>query len=662
MATISVPASACTWVNYSSANQNYNGNAVVRIGDGTTTTSYGFTYLLFNISGITAGSRIDASSISLNLFQKYWYGGETASAMPIVRVTQAWNPATLTWNNRPSDSGVPMSIGTRYVGDAAGWHQYWSSGLSQLIQMWLDGGAPNYGICIYHTAISPAANKNATDYISIAGGYPPLLDVYFTPDGVPAGTSDAVSGVTSTGFTMNGTISSDGGDALTNRGFHWRPAGGSWTFVQVSPLNVGSFSYQLTGLTEGTSYEYMTYGENHVGSLQGSAIPVTTTNLISTAGLGGTGILSSITGEEIEYGHGGNGGGKGSSIVVPRSVKGYGDGGDGGSGSANGEAGHAGVVIIKYLTADAISVTPTLTMDVFTPSIAAFNGDIFAPYADPTDYKVLDIASVTTDATTPIFTLSAAHGLSNGQVVYVENSDAVESVNGARVITLVANEPTKFTIAGVNVTGAGTAVGTVTFNSSVGMSKTIDSYPERGWLKSSSTTFRTATILKDFRHVSVAHDVLPAGAEITMSWEIDGVGPEQEQGHNGTPIIVSPTETRFKVNHKGYRWSHEIGITPGTLAGTPEIHGINLYWDFVKSRVHTYSLSIYKGAGDGRWDGDPQEAITFLFNTASERADFEDRLFGEYSGTIEKVSHLQSSQSLAEGPSGNVELVVREVL
>jgi predicted PhzF superfamily epimerase YddE/YHI9 len=150
----------------------------------------------------------------------------------------------------------------------------------------------------------------------------------------------------------------------------------------------------------------------------------------------------------------------------------------------------------------------------------------------------------------------------------------------------------------------------------------------------------------------VAHDPLPAGSGLTMSWEIDGV-PGNAIG------VTTGQETRFAVNTQGYAIETTLGMThDDTGTRTPIVRSVNVIWDFVKVRKHQYLLDCRTGVP--RWNEDPETAIGFLFSTANERATFEDRFIGEYTGTIEEVQFAQANRSMKEGYSGLVRVTVRE--
>jgi IPT/TIG domain len=97
-------------------------------------------------------------------------------------------------------------------------------------------------------------------------------------------TSTAVS-VTSTGATLNGNITYNGGEDADTRGFQYRPLGGSWTTWTESsgPYGTGIYSHPITGLAPGTNYEFRATAHNSGGDGYGSAEPFTTVEILTNA-------------------------------------------------------------------------------------------------------------------------------------------------------------------------------------------------------------------------------------------------------------------------------------------------------------------------------------------------------------------------------------------
>lgn len=93
----------------------------------------------------------------------------------------------------------------------------------------------------------------------------------------PTLSTSAASGLSTTGATLNGSISDDGGVTVTDRGFAYgtTTAYGATT-MESGSFSTGSFSAGITGLTCGTAYNYQAYAVNSVGTSTGSNVSFTT--------------------------------------------------------------------------------------------------------------------------------------------------------------------------------------------------------------------------------------------------------------------------------------------------------------------------------------------------------------------------------------------------
>ena len=92
----------------------------------------------------------------------------------------------------------------------------------------------------------------------------------------PSVTTQAASGQTATGATLNGTVTSDGGSALTQRGFYWKTSPGvttSDTQIVEGGTSVSAFASALGSLSVNTIYYYRAFAVNAVGTtLAGSDV------------------------------------------------------------------------------------------------------------------------------------------------------------------------------------------------------------------------------------------------------------------------------------------------------------------------------------------------------------------------------------------------------
>ena len=97
-------------------------------------------------------------------------------------------------------------------------------------------------------------------------------------------TTTTVSTVTRTSAQCGGTITSDGGDAITARGVCWS-TDATPTIANsktVDGAGTGSYASSITGLTEGTTYYVRAYATNSVGTGYGAVQSFTTTGSFGT--------------------------------------------------------------------------------------------------------------------------------------------------------------------------------------------------------------------------------------------------------------------------------------------------------------------------------------------------------------------------------------------
>lgn len=122
---------------------------------------------------------------------------------------------------------------------------------------------------------------DGTSWKNIPVGQPGQL-LQINSSGVPAwsgagyasSTTVAVTGITATTATSGGTITSDGGTAITSRGVCW----GTTTAptitgtITVDGSGIGSFVSNLTGLASGTVYFIRSYTTNSTGTSYGNQL------------------------------------------------------------------------------------------------------------------------------------------------------------------------------------------------------------------------------------------------------------------------------------------------------------------------------------------------------------------------------------------------------
>ncbi len=107
--------------------------------------------------------------------------------------------------------------------------------------------------------------------------------VFATPpvSTMPTITTTAISAITGTTASSGGTISTDGGAAVTVRGVCWSTTANPTIALPTKTTDgtgIGTFTSAITGLTGATTYHVRAYATNSVGTAYGSDVTFTTTS------------------------------------------------------------------------------------------------------------------------------------------------------------------------------------------------------------------------------------------------------------------------------------------------------------------------------------------------------------------------------------------------
>ena len=119
------------------------------------------------VGNIPPGSTVN--SAFLTLYVNY-ASGDTIN---VHRVTAPWNETTVTWNSF-GNAFAPAVAGS-FVSSFG----YQSTDLTGLVQSWVNGSQPNYGIMLEQSAGLSACR--ASEFTDVAAR--PKLDIFFTPPG-----------------------------------------------------------------------------------------------------------------------------------------------------------------------------------------------------------------------------------------------------------------------------------------------------------------------------------------------------------------------------------------------------------------------------------------------------------------------------------------------
>ena len=122
--------------------------------------------------------------------------------------------------------------------------------------------------------IEAAVHDAATGWSAVASA-----DFTINNDSAPTVQTDDATSLAADSATLNGDITDSGSDAITGYGFSYSTDEENWTDVNVGTDDYsGSFSYDLAGLTVGTTYYYKAYATNSVDTVYGDIISFETSN------------------------------------------------------------------------------------------------------------------------------------------------------------------------------------------------------------------------------------------------------------------------------------------------------------------------------------------------------------------------------------------------
>lgn len=154
------------------------------------------------------------------------------------------------------------------------------------------------------TSLLNGLTANTTYYIrayatnSLGTGYGDVKEFSTANATIPNGiTTNAISSITQVSAIGGGSISSDGGAAITARGICWSTTTTTPTILDSKTNDgngAGSFVSTLTGLTSSTTYYVRAYATNSVGTAYGNLIAFNTASITAPTGITTT-TFASIT-------------------------------------------------------------------------------------------------------------------------------------------------------------------------------------------------------------------------------------------------------------------------------------------------------------------------------------------------------------------------------
>lgn len=132
------------------------------------------------------------------------------------------------------------------------------------------------------TGLTPATTYYARAYATNSAGTNYGTELSFTTlasvgISIPSLSTVAITAITQTTAASGGTISSDGGGAITAKGVVWATSVNPTTAnsASVDGTGTGAFSSSLTGLTANTLYHVRAYATNSAGTAYGNDVSFT---------------------------------------------------------------------------------------------------------------------------------------------------------------------------------------------------------------------------------------------------------------------------------------------------------------------------------------------------------------------------------------------------
>jgi hypothetical protein len=216
------------------------------------------------VANATSSSNIDLSWTSATFPST----GATNKGYVLLRATAPNNPTLGNSNGAAPTAGSNTTIVSSVIAENV--TSISSSALAASTQYnyllipytWDGTNATTYN---YLTASAPTASATTT-----SGATPPVL------------TTSAATSVTSSGATLNGEITSDGGSSVTARGFVYSTSDNTPTIGeggvtdQSSGSGTGTFNSSVSSLSPNTTYYYQAYATSASGTSYGGVVSFTT--------------------------------------------------------------------------------------------------------------------------------------------------------------------------------------------------------------------------------------------------------------------------------------------------------------------------------------------------------------------------------------------------
>jgi hypothetical protein len=258
-----------TFIASGNPNGNYGSSPNMGIGY-SSSGGYGEMRMLlhFNLSSIPVNATINSATIYVYQYAALGYSNMDFQAQYAVT---PWNEYNATWNNANYIGGAALPVGD--FPNTLGWLSF--NGV-KLIQSWVNGSEPNYGLIITGNE-DPLANSSRWFYSSNAGSNPPYIDIIYTANPTVS-INPLPTWTTATTFTVSWIGNAQGGPSITSYNFEVNLNNSGWTrLLSNTPL----MFYQYSG-SDGNNYQFRGQASNNGGASFGPWSAVVSTSVDST--------------------------------------------------------------------------------------------------------------------------------------------------------------------------------------------------------------------------------------------------------------------------------------------------------------------------------------------------------------------------------------------
>ncbi|MEO6540047.1 MAG: hypothetical protein ABIN74_03605 [Ferruginibacter sp.] len=238
-----------------------------------------------NITGLTATTVYYVRAYATNNVGTA-YGNEisftstnTSTALPTVTTTAA---SAITMTTAASGGNITSDGGAAVTARGVCW-SITANPTIALSTKTIDGtGTGNFSSAI--TGLTATTTYHIRAYATNSVGTAYGGDSIFTTAStstIPTITTTAVNAITNTTATSGGTISTDGGAAVTVRGVCWSTTANPTIALPTKTSDgtgIGTFASAITGLTASTLYHVRAYATNSVGTAYGADVSFITTS------------------------------------------------------------------------------------------------------------------------------------------------------------------------------------------------------------------------------------------------------------------------------------------------------------------------------------------------------------------------------------------------